>query len=553
MFMLRLLNPGDVRLTRRLPRLIPMLVMTVLALSVMSTVSFASTLIYYDGDDEDPMGLLHANMLLNLAGHFDEDVDIRDVTDFDASQMDDYDHFFYIGIIWENAPQAFIDEIATNERHILWIDANLHQLTDAMEDNPFGFRIGEWTEGDGFDTLEYKGRQLERREDASFTHVEITGSPEVYSWITDGVDEEPEFLCGGNLCYLAENPFFFVGIDDRPWVFADLLHEFYDTTTPERRTAMLRFEDLSAGNFYPEKLRHLGDELAARGVKFGLSVIPIFKDPLGVISEPGTEIHMSDDPVFIDTLQYLIDSGATLLIHGLTHQHGDGLTGIDYEFVEPTELGDGEYLLPVPEDSEAFVRGRIEEALAEFEKFGWRPRIWVTPHYGASHGAYKVFSEYFDNYWERPVIFALDPDAPGVFGDYVRQLSQALPYFTSVSAAGMGAMPESLGYIDPWETEEDLSVAALLKRAESLSIVRDGVAAFYYHPNYVEESDLLFVVDQLLDKGYTFVGPDEFLFDGAGDCESGDCADDDDDDGDENPSGDDSDNADDDGDEGCGC
>ncbi|MCZ7586830.1 MAG: DUF2334 domain-containing protein [Deltaproteobacteria bacterium] len=512
----------------------------------------ASSVIYYDGTGGADDGTVYANLLMNLAGHFDGEITTRNVLDYAAGDMNGFDHVFYVGTDYATAiPEAFYADVSGGTRPVLWIYENFKHLTDYLGGSgDLGFEFADWSAGSGWDFIDYKNRMSPRAVDPSFIDVDVTGSPTIYSYLSTGAANEtdhPHFLCAGNgFCFLAEIPMVFEGWDDRMLVLADLLHEFYGTGAAENLRALMRFEDLNPYLAQPEKLAHVANLLEERDVPFGFGVIPIYRDPAGEWAPAGTELPMSEAPDFLDALNNLLAAGGTMVMHGTTHQYGDSVSGYGWEF----SLGlDNE---PVPEDARPWATERVEWGLAEFWSQGWDPKIWETPHYSASHGDYDVFNEYFDFMWERPLVFPVPPDADPIFGTYLEPVSQALPFYSMSSSLGMGMLPENSGYID---RDEGQTPDMVIARAQRLTIVRDAVACFAYHHTQVDDADLLAVVDGLKALGYTFVSPEEFTGDDGMDPPMDDDTggDDDDDtasDDDEMPeSGDD----DDDDDSGCGC
>ncbi len=477
-----------------------------LALTLAVSAS-ASTVIYYEDHDT---GIEQANMMMNLAGHFDSQIVLTNLADYELGDMSDFDHVVYIGVDWNYLiPGAFFDDVISNEHRVLWINENLDDLSARLQSgNPFGFEFADWNEGGDRNRIDYKDRQLERLEDFSFTDVRVVGSPTVYSFISPEGEPDnvhPHFLCGGKLCYLAENPFYFEGSDDRMYVLADLLHEFYQTGIGNVRKAMVRFEDISPGLYNLDLLRTFADEFESREIPFGLGVIPIFKDPEGLYSEPGTELHLGDDPALANTLNYMLRKGGTMAAHGCTHQHGDGITAEDWEFTYGLDP------VPLEEDSEQWMRGKIEQSLAEFAAWNWRPMIWETPHYSASHGDYRVVAEYFDTYWERVLVFPVTPDEDPIFGEALEPISQNLPYHSSAGALDMAILPENLGYLEM--DSGSITPEDLLEIADHLSIIRDAVPTFFFHYTLVTIEDVMTVVDGLVDRGYEFISPEDFIGD----------------------------------------
>ncbi len=474
---------------------------------ILSVSASASTIIYYENSET---GIQQANMMMNLAGHFDSRVEAADVAGYEQGDMDLYDYAIYIGVDFDyEIPDAFFEDVRANRYNVFWIGDNFDDLSLRLQNNnPFGFEFADWYDGEDRDRIDYKDRQMVRATDFSFADVRVVGSPTVYSFVSpeDAPDyEHPHFLCGGKLCYLVENPFYYEGSDDRMLVLADLLHEFYQTGIGNVRQAMIRFEDISPGLYNLELLRSYVDELAARDVPFGFGVIPIFEDPEGLYYMEPTELHLKDDPALANTFNYMLRNGGTMIAHGCTHQNGDGITAEDWEFTYDIDA------VPLEEDSEQWVKEKIETSLDEFAQWNWRPMIWETPHYSASQGDYRIFAQYFDVNWAQVQTFPVAWNADPVFGEALDPVSQRLPYYSATGEFGMAVLPENLGYLDA-QTDE-YSPETLLETADRLSIVRDAMPAFFFHYTLVSIEDVLTVIDGLKDRGYTFISPEDIIGD----------------------------------------
>ena len=468
----------------------------------------ASLIIYYDAGDEPGPGVRFANMLMNLAGHFDPKIETADVAGYQAGQLSKFDAAIYIGFQGHALPSTFLADVLNGKQRVLWIAANFDQLaTHAGPAYPLSFKVIRWDPGSGYSRLDYQGRILIRQGDCSFFVVQYTGQPKIYARLSAEDRDKPPlpyFLSEGRFFYLAENPLPFQS-EDRLLIFADLLHEFFQTGKRPAKQAMVRLEDLAPGVSNVTRLRAITDEFAKKGIPFSFSVTPIYKDPEGKYGPAGRTVRLRDDPAFVETLKYMRQRGGVLVMHGVTHQHGKGISREDWEFVQGTDLK------PLAYDSEKWARRRILEGLSEFWSQGLDPMIWETPHYSASHGDYRVFAEYFSTFFERPLIFPLRPEDKPRFGAFLSPGNQLIPYYTPVSSLGAGLLPETLGYIDSRQPES--APPALLEKAEKISIVRDGVVSVFFHHDVTSDADINAVIDPLLKNGYTFVSPEQFLKD----------------------------------------
>jgi len=522
-----------------------------LAVSAGSGAAACSVAVYHDPGSR---GILFANLLLNLAAHFSQEICSREVDGYQAGDLADLDAAIYVGTAWGRPlPEAFLQDAGTGAHRLLWLGCNFDQLTDYLGGpGSLGFEYDCTVENDGRDRIWYKGREMERDPDDLFYHaVCVTGACTVISELIRAGHPEsgvPHCVQGGELFFIAEHPFYSIGQDDRYWVLADLLHEFFDTGIPEQRLAMARFEDLAPGNVDPAILKQVSGRLFEMDAPFSFGVIPVYREGGGVGLPSGFEARLPDDPEFLDAIDFMLDHGGTMVMHGVTHQHGDQTTGNGWEF------WDDETGAPLARESEQWARERIEWGLEEFASVGFRPRIWETPHYAASHGVYLVVSEYFQTMYERPRSFDIPPDSRPAWGYAGNDMTQILPYHGQTSVYRMGNLPETLGYIDPDKNgPEDL-----LDIADRLSIVRDGVASFYFHHMQVPPDTVYGLVEELQQRGYVFVGPDAFVDHETDprldddDDDTGDDDDDADDDDDDVVDEDDDESADSD-DDGCGC
>src|SRR5206468_2092768 len=88
-----------------------------------------------------------------------------------------------------------------------------------------------------------------------------------------------------------------------------------------------------------------------------------------------------------------------------------------------------------------------------------------------------------------------------------RMVGQFFPYMVK-DIYGETVIPEDLGDISPteWNGYPASMPADLLRRARAQTVVRDGIASFFFHP-YLDASLLDETARGLLSLGYTFVRP----------------------------------------------
>jgi uncharacterized protein YdaL len=301
---------------------------------------------------------------------------------------------------------------------------------------------------------------------------------------------------------------------DRVLILADLLFDALAPNTRERHRALVRLEDVNPLS-EPGRLRAAIDYLHDKGIPFGIGVSPYYRDPLDHEEGPD-ELRLKDAPKLVAALKYALARGGVLVGHGYTHQWDggrnpyNGMTGDDVEFyrVDETEEGEIRQLGPLPgDDSVTWAERRMVAANREFVAAGLEPpRIFEFPHYAASDRGYRAAARRFAARWERSLYFG------GVLsGGPVRYRSvegQFFPYVVR-DVYGSKVLPENLGAIAPdtWHTFKAREPRDLVRAARANLVVRDGFAAFYFHP-FLDLDYLKQTVEGIEAAGYTFVDPE---------------------------------------------
>jgi uncharacterized protein YdaL len=206
--------------------------------------------------------------------------------------------------------------------------------------------------------------------------------------------------------------------------------------------------------------------------------------------------------------------GGVMVDHGYTHQWdgGDnpynGSTGDDFEFfrVVETEAGGLRYAGRVPEDMPHWADRRLGAAVSEFKAAGLTPpRIVEFPHYAASAAAYRAAARRFPARWERSFYFS------GLLShralDERRLAPQFFPFVVR-DVYGSKVLPENLGGVTPdrWRGNASRDPQDVLRAARANLVVRDGFAAFFFHP-FLDVRLLRTTVAGIRALGYTFVSP----------------------------------------------
>jgi uncharacterized protein YdaL len=479
------------------------------------------TLVLYD--DTGPyawLGELYGAALAALAGHFGG-WSAAPVSRYRRGDLLGYRAAVYVGSTYDQPiPAGFLDDVLDGARPVLWIDDNVWELAARARARgaPLAF------EPAAFDTtpvaaVRYKGVELARSASNTggimgYASVDAARAS-VQAWaVRADATTFPWALRAGSLLYVGENPLAYVGPNDRYLALCDLLFEVLAPGAVSRHRALVRIEDVSPRTS-PTAVRAIADALAAEGIPFAVAVIPVFRAPPREPGGAADVVSLREVPAMVDALRYALDRGATLVLHGFTHQYRDvpnpydGVSARDFEFFRAHLGPEGGVVLdgPVAEDSAAWALARVDEALREFDAARLpRPRIFEYPHYAGSTVDSRAIAARFDTAYQRESYFA-GVLAGGGESSPARSLGLFFP-FTVVDAYGWRVLPESLGHYAPPGGPEPRSPSDLVESARRQRVVRDGVASFFFHPTF-DPAILRTIVDGLRADQYVFVGADE--------------------------------------------
>ncbi|UCC67880.1 MAG: polysaccharide deacetylase family protein, partial [Armatimonadota bacterium] len=467
------------------------------------------------------LGELHALQIANLLGHFPVEWTIEPVDGYLAGEVEDYSVTFYIGDIFDNPlPGAFLSDVMTTEKTICWFKYNLWQIAwdeDGYWDPAFTSRYGfqfAWVDASGFPEVLYKDQSLVKDlsdPDLGATVIVDPDQAEVRAVAyrpgpsIDASASWPYVVHSRNLWYFADTPLTYISEEDRYLVFCDLLHDIVGIDHAPSRRALIRIEDVDP-TCDPADLVAVADYLYSQGVPFQVAVIPVFRDPLGVLGgEYPEELRLSESPAVVAALHYMIARGGQIILHGYTHQYDavpnpyNGLTADDCEFFRTVWNDEGKYtefIGPVEEDSVAWVNGRIDAGLAEMALCDLPVAAWETPHYVASALDSVEFGNRFSLTTGRVLYFS--ESSPYFAGQFY-------PCIIESDIYGQRILPENLGNVEP-EAFYDYPPrlpADIVNAAEKNLVVRDAWASSYFHP-YFHIKYLKQVVNGVKGLGYTY-------------------------------------------------
>ena len=501
------------------------------------------------------LGELYAMAGGNLASHFGA-VTAEPVTQYAAGQVNSFTSTIYIGSTYnEPVPTTLLNDVLTTTHPVIWAAYNVWQLAGAAgssSDLAFQAKYG-WDPATSFvDTTDtptsvtYKGQTFARNPAAGASllapHITNTSAVTVLAQAncTDGTGTAtncapiaqttgtsfPWALRSANLTYVDEEPFTYISESDRYLVFADLLFAALAPTAPVSHQALVRLEDVSPSSD-PTALRQFADYLFSQHVPFSVGVIPEYTDPNGFYNGgTGQTITLAQAPAVVSALKYMQTKGGTLIQHGYTHQFStvanpyNAVTGDDAEFYRAqcsttqsppynfeTPCQNTDYVIwtgPVAGDSSGFAADRVTTGRALFTKAGLAaPSIFEVPHYFASAADYQGIDSVYSTRYERELF--VSGQLSGKALDYSRTFGQFFPYVVH-DVYGEKIIPENLGNYEPEASNNNppRTPADIIHNAQVNLAVTQGVASFFYHPDY-PLSGLQQTVAGIKGLGYTFV------------------------------------------------
>ena len=517
---------------------------------IFKTHQQTKALILYDEDPQEDLGSLYSVILANLLGHFNVDYKIEPVTAYADGQIQGFDYIFYIGSVKDAyIPKSFFDELYKSGKTVVWFQDNLNQLQGNADFDflkRFGFCFTRSIDSpelaknqnppNFFDLYFYKDKKLFRQE--------ITGIPKTISGLSivkakiidpsiakvrctvenpDTGENMPYIIQSKNIWFVADIPFAFLELKDRYFIFSDILHDILKKNHPAKLTALLRIEDVNPST-NPNELKSVVNFLEEKKIPFSIGVVPFFIDPIGNQYGRPVELTFSDSPEVLEILKKAQESGASIIMHGTTHQQRNvkdktlTVTTIGYEF------WDSENNTPIENDSVEFVKNRLEKGKAEFARQGLNPAAFEVPHYMASALDYRVFAKEFAFNYHEPTYHLYDTTkipltAENLKKYYRYQIQQVFPYVIYRDYYGQFLIPASVIESIDYEDAKDASLLEkklnfILKQVQALTVVRDGCASFYIHPFVIKAMSqhgmngfaaLAEIIDEIKKAGFIFI------------------------------------------------
>ncbi|MBN1068524.1 DUF2334 domain-containing protein [Clostridium sp. ZS1] len=160
-----------------------------------------------------------------------------------------------------------------------------------------------------------------------------------------------------------------------------------------QKVAMFRFEDFTCGdtNFLDinqAKVKCMANLLYSEGIKFHVGWVPRFKAPTENIDNDLLTNNSINNVGFINLLDYLINKGAEIGLHGYTHQSGNDRSAVGEELSKDVNNS--------IEDTKKVIENGIDVASA----LNIPISFYESPHYRDTKLQQSVIEEYFQYIYE---------------------------------------------------------------------------------------------------------------------------------------------------------
>lgn len=409
--------------------------------------------------------------LMEYLGHFYRDCEAVQVEDWQADEMAAADAVVVVGLEQTRLPDELLDALV-QAKQVIWFERNIEQLAGRLGWSDFRME-GASAGWDYMQRTEVNEPALLLPNWMDVVIADPGAEAQVIAEVKTGKQKKPLAWRRGNVCYsglLEMNPFFMT-------MLGNLLHVFIPNDHVHSQQALIRIEDVSPLTD-PKAVRKVVDVVIANNLPFAIGVISVGIDP------DGNQTYLHEVPALVEVLQYAQSHGASIILHGYTHQNEfSPKTGEGYEFWNARDDR------PL-EDAYDFTCRRLEAGIAELMRCNLVPVAMEPPHYAMSREAYRATAKYFN-------IFSGQVQ----MSDESEDISMSLPYIARSSYLyGMTIIPENMGYYDG----KEFLVSNMLRVSAQVAQGKDAFAGFFYH-GYLPPDKLPAILDGLRRQGYLFL------------------------------------------------
>lgn len=304
--------------------------------------------------------------------------------------------------------------------------------------------------------------------------IQIDGSKDEFIKNQNVFKLKKKLICNDNLIYITMFDFAKMFDLKAQWNIEDNTLSLYKNREKDNlaavkhngRPALIRLEDITAGGRYKseeslEKLRIVCDYLYREGIPFHIAWIPRYINVTDNIDNDLIKNYSMINADFVFTLDYFIDKGGIIGLHGYTHQYGktESVDGIEFH----RAIGDG-----IPKDIE-YAQNRINKALETASQLKIPCNFFEAPHYAILYPQLDVVEKNFEYIYEPYSEDGGISECKNVFCKHGYEKN--IKY-----------IPTPLNYVDGKNDCKNM-----LNKISSLN--KNLIGSFFYHP-YIEFDDI---------------------------------------------------------------
>lgn len=387
-----------------------------------------------------------------ISSHWNiEKIETLPASEYNTNDILEFDVVFAIDEFGTELPKIFIDDVLKQtEKKIVWVGAVPIDISKLLQ---IETNITQEVSVDSF-YVNYK--------DVSFFTKELNITDNIVSFETD----RTKILVTLEQNSSEQSIPIIQFVDDQFLFLAPVLPHWYQTdsyTTPlldslhltlgshgQKCNALLRLEDINPHTYsnFGSSLARAYEFLKSNEIPFHIAYIERYINPKEHI-----DITARDKRWFRRLMQRMAaDDLVTFIQHGYTHQIGDEVSAIGFEF------WDIEKNSPLTYDSEEYVHGIVASARKGMKKDGLPVTdIWETPHYALSDLDNDVLNELY------PIRYEHIPNIG------------SLPFVVLIN--GTIFIPENLGYVF-----DEMDIEKIKYGFKQLRTFEDLTASFFWHP-----------------------------------------------------------------------
>ncbi|GGM39820.1 hypothetical protein GCM10011351_27450 [Paraliobacillus quinghaiensis] len=399
--------------------------------------------------------------------HFTSSISFVNSTEVDSSDFSKVTHLFYYGQLEEKLSDSLVQLLQIYSGTFVAIGHNIEQVSSRLpgikvEGTVTGFEVFRTDDkedsiiGDGYPVINITADDKEKFE----VILSAKQNEQVY----------PLLMKQDNTYYYASNNLYPPYIN----LFADALHDVFEVAHNDFNQAYIRLEDIHP-RVNADNLMQIALFLEKRNIPYMVAVTPVYVNP-----STGEEFHLYENDELVQTLTYMQEHGASIILHSYTDQSNMGKTGSGFEF------WDEEKNMPIYQNIKqetVYIDEKLKKGIHRLVDSDLYPLAFEAPHYALSQNGYKVVADYFSTYVGQ--VQLTDDDW---------QVMTESPYITYPTFLdGMMLLPETIRYVrynDPVSFEE------MIKSMQHAAVVRDGIISGFYHP-FLGVDDLVKLVDEI--------------------------------------------------------